>query len=322
MFKSTEEIDAIRRRCNDVENNLIDRFLTGRIARREFLRHGAVLGISAPLIAGLAACADATSYPLDLVPGAIAAYSFRKLRSAYAGKAVQVRRSSDNALQDIGFSGNKFDAAGFAAFIGGGSGFVVTWYDQVGSANATQATEANQPTLVTGITPNGTPAAFSAGGNSLLAGTISATVVAFTLATVCNRTGNFTNYTVPFCVQGGPSGNNNPGFFYYNTANGGISFTDLNTGTPIPSAGGHDNSFHSAIGIANFAASSCQVDGGTASTGVMKSNAGALAVHIMSDNLSSPLTGYVAEGIYFGNAMTAGNVAKLALNLRACYGTP
>ena len=54
MLKSTRQIDAIRRRCGEVENDLIDEFLAGRIARREFLRHGAVLGISAPLLAGVA----------------------------------------------------------------------------------------------------------------------------------------------------------------------------------------------------------------------------------------------------------------------------
>jgi len=53
MFTSTKRIDPIRRRCSEVENDLIDGFLSGWIARREFLRHGAVLGISAPLLAGV-----------------------------------------------------------------------------------------------------------------------------------------------------------------------------------------------------------------------------------------------------------------------------
>ncbi|RYY99466.1 MAG: hypothetical protein EOO11_04820, partial [Chitinophagaceae bacterium] len=34
------------------------------------------------------------------------AYALRKLSNAYAGKAVQVRRSSDNTTQDIGFTAN------------------------------------------------------------------------------------------------------------------------------------------------------------------------------------------------------------------------
>ena len=33
VFKAAKEIDAIRRRCNDVENDLIDEFWAGRITR-------------------------------------------------------------------------------------------------------------------------------------------------------------------------------------------------------------------------------------------------------------------------------------------------
>lgn len=83
--------------------------------------------------------------PLDVATGAAAAYSTRRLRTAYAGAAVNVRRSSDNAVLDIGFSGNNFDAAGFTTFIGGGNGFEAVGYDQSGNANnMAQATAANQ----------------------------------------------------------------------------------------------------------------------------------------------------------------------------------
>lgn len=57
---------------------------------------------------------------LDQVTGAAAAYSLRKLRNAYTGSAVRVRRSSDNSEQDIGFSGNDFDTATFSSFVGAG----------------------------------------------------------------------------------------------------------------------------------------------------------------------------------------------------------
>lgn len=45
----------------------------------------------------------ASSYVLDALP-ADAAYSVRRLRSNYAGNCMRVRRSSDNANQDIGFA--------------------------------------------------------------------------------------------------------------------------------------------------------------------------------------------------------------------------
>lgn len=84
---------------------------------------------------------------LDTYPNASLAYSFRKLRTAYAGSAVRIRRSSDNAEADIGFDASgDFDTAAAAAHIGGGSGFIKTWYDQSGNGlDISQATAGLQP---------------------------------------------------------------------------------------------------------------------------------------------------------------------------------
>ena len=87
---------------------------------------------------------------LDLYPNAAAAYSVRRLSSTYAGSAMEVRRSSDNALQDIGFDidGN-LDTASLLSFVGAGNGFVRTWYDQSGNGyNFQQTTTSNQPQIV------------------------------------------------------------------------------------------------------------------------------------------------------------------------------
>ena len=91
-----------------------------------------------------------------------AAYSLRKLRAAYTGSAIRVRRSSDNAEVDIGFASNgDLDTTALLAHVGSGNGFVTTWYDQSGNArNATQATAGNQPRIVSNgaaITVNGVP---------------------------------------------------------------------------------------------------------------------------------------------------------------------
>jgi hypothetical protein len=87
---------------------------------------------------------------LDLYPNASAAYSLRKLRKAYTGAAVRIRRSSDNAETDIGFLSNgDFNSAAAVAFCGVGNGFITTWYDQSGNAqNVTETTGANQPQIV------------------------------------------------------------------------------------------------------------------------------------------------------------------------------
>ena len=92
---------------------------------------------------------SAAALLLDTYTGAAAAFSVRKLRTAYTGSAIRVRRSSDNTEQDIGFSGNDLDTSSLTTFVGANNGFVTTFYDQSGNArNATQTTAANQPQIV------------------------------------------------------------------------------------------------------------------------------------------------------------------------------
>lgn len=56
---------------------------------------------------------------LDLYPNAAVAYSLRKLRTAYSGNSVRVRRAVDNTEQDFGFDINgDLDIAGIESFFG------------------------------------------------------------------------------------------------------------------------------------------------------------------------------------------------------------
>ena len=102
--------------------------------------------------------------PLDLISASSAvAYSLRKLRSAYTGSAIRVRRSSDNAELDIGFTTQgDLDTASLLTHVGVGDGFVTTWYDQ--SGNGRHATKTistvQQPKIVSSgavVTENGKP---------------------------------------------------------------------------------------------------------------------------------------------------------------------
>jgi hypothetical protein len=107
---------------------------------------------------------SAPSLLLDLYPSAAAAYSVRLLRSAYTGNAIRVRRSSDNAEQNIGFTAlGNLDTTALTSFCGAGNGFVTTWYDQSGNGvNTTQTTAVNQPQIVSAgsvLTLNGKPTA-------------------------------------------------------------------------------------------------------------------------------------------------------------------
>jgi large repetitive protein len=87
--------------------------------------------------------------PLDSVSTAALATGLRKLRSAYTGPALRLRRASDNAQQDFGFWGNDLDTAAIALWLNGNSGYCTTLYDQSGSGrHVTQATDAKQPLYV------------------------------------------------------------------------------------------------------------------------------------------------------------------------------
>jgi hypothetical protein len=73
----------------------------------------------------------------------------RKLRSAYTGNCIEVRRSSDNTTQNIGFVNNVLDTASLLSFVGAGSGFVRTWYDQSGNiVNGSQTDNNRQLRIV------------------------------------------------------------------------------------------------------------------------------------------------------------------------------
>lgn len=130
---------------------------------------------------------------LDVYPSASVAYSLRKLRTAYTGNCIRVRRSNDNSEQDIGFSGNDLDTSSLSSFVGANNGFVTTWYDQSGNAkNATQATAANQPRIVnagTIDTVNSKTAILADGSNDTLRNTTLSLTNPSSIFTVVDKVG-------------------------------------------------------------------------------------------------------------------------------------
>lgn len=85
------------------------------------------------------------------------AFSVRLLRAAYAGDCMRLRRSSDNAEDNVQFDASDefsltspMDGGGtLADWVTTDDAFVVTWYDQSGNANdVTQSTAANQPQII------------------------------------------------------------------------------------------------------------------------------------------------------------------------------
>ena len=96
---------------------------------------------------------------LDQYPGATFAIGLRKLRNAYTGACMRVRRASDNTEQDIGFNATGgLDTTALATFCAGTTGFIRTWYDQsVSGNNAGQTATVSQPQIFSSgqLEPNG-----------------------------------------------------------------------------------------------------------------------------------------------------------------------
>jgi hypothetical protein len=147
---------------------------------------------------------SAYKYLLDEYSGAAAAYSLRKLRSAYSGSAIRVRRSNDNAEQDIGFVNNVLDTSSLTSFVGSNNGFIKTWYDQSGNErDQIQTTATKQPQIISGgsvILQNSKPTiAFNGVDHNLINTTFiaSATQSAFYVKKGSNINGNSSVFGFP-----------------------------------------------------------------------------------------------------------------------------
>ena len=107
------------------------------------------------------------------------AYSFRKVVPT-ATLSFRVRRSSDNAEQNIGFVGNDLDTTSLLSFVGAGNGFVVKMYNQVSSTSTAgndlvqTYASAQFQIVVSGVvnTLNGKPSCTTGNGKYMLTTTL------------------------------------------------------------------------------------------------------------------------------------------------------
>jgi hypothetical protein len=169
---------------------------------------------------------------LDVYPNAATAYSFRKLRSAYSGSCIRVRRSSDNTEQDIGFVSNVLDTASLLSFVGSNNGFVTTWYDQSGNnLNSTQSIAVNQPQIVSSgviVKTSGNITCMSCLNKDLSNTQTNTATQATFIASECLSTGGGSSFMVPF----GTIGSNSSSTYAGSVANGSGSTASSNFGTP------------------------------------------------------------------------------------------
>jgi hypothetical protein len=264
-----------------------------------------------------------------------AAYSLRQLDTAYAGKAINVRRSSDNTTSDIGFTASgDLDTATLLTFAGSGSAYVTTWYDQSGNGvNVTQATQANQPRIVNaGVveTVNGRPSIMFLGGpNSLSAAASTSALAGCTIMAVAEHTtsatleqdlyaesnnstsakyapfaqfANSLSYSAVFIndaatslATGGPSG-------AYDTTLGQLSYVDPNSTTVTYYKNGATN--------------------GTASVNASRGTATMQTRYVGSRGSSSGHNGHIAELVVYYTQPTTTQRQAGEANEKSYFGTP
>lgn len=75
--------------------------------------------------------------------GAVGAYALALVFGDYDGPCIRVRRTSDNAEQDIGFDGEDLDTSSLASFCAGSDGHIQTLYDQSGNGSHMTQTTSN-----------------------------------------------------------------------------------------------------------------------------------------------------------------------------------
>ena len=139
---------------------------------------------------------------------AVAAYSIRRLTINYTGSCLRIREDGGDLETDIGFDVNGLiDYAAMEAFCGANNGFVVTWYDQVGSANVTNATPGQQPQIVNSGTALDAPEFTLASNQKLHSSTTPITDPPFSFSTWSKTSDDTIHQTIISIADSGSTNN-------------------------------------------------------------------------------------------------------------------
>lgn len=161
---------------------------------------------------------------LDYYPGAMVAFSLRRLRSDYNGKCLKVRRSSDNQEAEFGFLDDLLDYNSIIEFCEGSTGYVVVWYNQaINGSGAMQAVASRQPLIVQNnqVFMDGLkPAVRFPGSQFLQMGTSDVNdsnnvILSTYVDAYCV---NSSQQGVEFIFEHGNNANNAEGFYFYGSA--------------------------------------------------------------------------------------------------------
>lgn len=173
-----------------------------------------LLGVGKPSVAAPG------GLPLDTGTAASRAFSLRKLRTAYAGNVVTVKRASDSTSSTIGFSGNVIDSTTLLTFCAATNCVVTTGYDQSGNARDWTAISGSEPQIVASgslVTKGGFPSLNDSTGQMGFSSTGASTTTPLTILGVWAA-------TTPTADRAYITYGNGSSFgFYYGTSTGGTA---------------------------------------------------------------------------------------------------
>jgi hypothetical protein len=199
--------------------------------------------------------------PGDVIAGATAWWGLRAYSAAAIGSnAVRIIRASDSTQQNfVTLADGSVDVASITSFLNATTGKVVTLFDQTGNGfDATQATDANRPTIALNVV-NGQPVVRGGAGLLLQSGvTVSNYSAPNSFSSVVKRTGATSS-------QASWAGDTNNNFLlqYKDAAN----TVRMWSGSFVENANATEGSWHTVHCLNNGASSSVVVDGGTPATG-------------------------------------------------------
>lgn len=247
-----------------------------------------------------------------------AAYSLRKLKSAYTGPAIRLRRASDNAEADInflgftGFTGAPLDTAAANAHCAATTCFIATWYDQSGNARHwVQATAAAQPQYVASCV-NGLPCARSLTGNKMvMAGSVTAVMPA-SLSAVAMRNVQAAQQCFPVSMI-----DNYGNQIFIDASNSRWVLWD--SSSFVNPASTAEAVWHSAVGVINGASSVLNIDG-VETTGAITGQATAGSFMGVNNPGGAAQCNQAEAIIWNAYALTAAERTALVANQRNFWG--
>lgn len=278
-----------------------------------------LLGVGGPLAPSLA---------LDgLSP--TGAWSVRKLRTAYAGACLRVRRSSDNTESDIGFSSNELDTSALLSFVGAGDGFVVRWYDQSGnSRDLPQTTSTQQPKIVASgalvLGPGSKPTLDFDGSNDVLQSSIAISNLITASAYAAHAV--FCPDTLPTTGSGAMFGP----FIFAGGANRYFAYAAWNSSVAVYNWDGNNDTLANAATAGTNYLGQCRHEGGSLYNQLNSGSEQSLAsgnTSVLTDSFqvgggSIVYDGKISEVVTFSAVPDSGSRAALAANTSSYFSLP